>query len=238
MLDINKHIETIVHYLDGEQKPEVHGHTDFITLKRVIPATDEYQQIERTVIVTAENDKRKFRVELEEIAMPLNFVTNRDKSFFDAPMHGSVMHACRYVFALLHGKVKPQLIPPERHVKKCEEINVKWLIGGPFSCALFLQGSEFGDDWRLRLTHADGQVICESLDPDNTDGHTCCTIARVAQESFDRGVREGETRVVERLCGDIAEKAISTHPHNLWRWPAEVANLIKTKTIRDKQAVI
>lgn len=199
MLPLNQHIEQII---NRAVKVSQHQY-DIIVDKRAVVIRVPRQlgevKVTRFITVGAQTDRDTFTVRFQEIAEQPAFTTQRREQEFSSMSEDQIDWACRVVYAYIEEKVKPELIPEVELVTRMEEINMRWM-GDNATLQLYLQGSEFGDDWRYRITDKDGNVICESLDPATADGHNYIMLVRTYNKGYRKGQVDGICRNAESLA--------------------------------------
>lgn len=243
MLKTNKHIDAIItrcvtDKTNRNYDVEVQAYEDFVSLKVVIPPKEgEHEGFHRFVVITAE-DNRQFKVKFTEQSINPAFTTQEEERTFISRNEDQLAFACRIVYAHINGKVNQKLIPPVEYVAKWEEMNERWFKNTSFAPHLFLQGSEWGDDWRFKLVHANGTVIIESLDPATADGHTYLMACRAAQDAFDRGVIEGEVRAGEALTKNLFRAIVDNNGTPNYRYPQQINRIRDNGLVRPDQATI
>jgi hypothetical protein len=202
-----------------------------MTIALVIPSNEEHCEITREIIITRENDDGKFEVRFEETSADPVFVIQTDKRSFFADELDQQQWAGRLLYAHLVGKVKPYLIPPKEYVTQRDVINEQWISSADCVVELF-NSSTSRADWRYRIVHKDGTVICRTLSPEKADGHTYHMLIDSVKEGFERGRKEGMYRAGEALSKTAFETVFSSSGQRFYQFPDEIRQLMEHGSIR------
>lgn len=240
MLKINNHINAIIErsVAPCDRDYQLTWADNAAIVEVTIAATTEHHGVKRYVTITKENDAREYEIKFQEIANNPTFTTRQEACKLKAGDPNDLARACREVYAHIRGKVKTKLIPSVEMVERWQHINDTWLTGDDCHLELFLQGGEFGDDWRFRIVHVGGTVICESLDPDTADGHTYRQLINSAKEAFKRGLLEGQVRAGEAFAQNAFNAVFANDGRRFWSFPEGVRQLMEHGTIRPTKTTI
>lgn len=185
-----------------------------ISYKYIILDREQDLRIARTITISEIDLEDNFTVELEDaLAEPYYSVKKRKNTYNadQAPAMEDFMF--RQLDDFLNKDIIVKRYPAPAQVQHVQSLS-SWL-GSECRAELYLNGDEYGDEWKIRLVLKDTNHAIEEYLPPNVEGWVCAAIYRMYNRAFEKGRVHGISTLAERLAADEAKRVLDqSYIHN------------------------